>query len=105
MPQAAKFAKDTNRETRKEVYLLARERELQDADKLDDLMSRLVAKRHQLALNAGYENYRDYMFDQKHRFDYTAKDCEAFHHAVAAAIVPLLSEIDQKTQTLNHRSK
>ena len=99
MPQAAKFAKDTNRETRKKVYLLARERELQDADKLDDLMSRLVAKRHQLALNAGYENYRDYMFDQKHRFDYTAKDCEAFHYAVATAIVPLLREIDQKRQT------
>lgn len=96
MPQAAKYLKDTNRETRKEVYLLARERELQDADKLDDLMSRLVAKRHQLALNAGYANYRDYMFDQKHRFDYTAEDCEAFHQAVATAIVPLLKEIDLK---------
>lgn len=96
MPQAAKYLKDTNRETRKEVYLLARERELKDADKLDDLMSRLVAKRHQLALNAGYANYRDYMFDQKHRFDYTAEDCEAFHQAVATAIVPLLKEIDLK---------
>lgn len=95
MPQAAIYLKKIDREVRKEVYLLAREREVKDADALDDLMNRLVKKRHQLALNAGYSNYRDFMFDQKHRFDYTAEDCEAFHQSVATAIIPLLKKIDE----------
>jgi oligoendopeptidase F len=94
MPQAGVFMKKIDRKVREDVYMLSRERENQDADKLDDLMDRLVKKRHQLALNAGYENYRDYMFDEKHRFDYTAKDCEAFHESVATAIIPLLKKMD-----------
>jgi len=94
MPQAAKFMRDTDRSVREAVYMLSRDREFQDAATLDQLLSDLIAKRHQIALNAGYSNYRDYKFDEMHRFDYTAKDCEAFHKSTASAILPLLKVID-----------
>lgn len=101
MPQAGKFMKSVNRKEREEVYFLEKEREAQDKDKLDDLLSVLIKKRHQLALNAGYKNFRDYQFDAKHRFDYTAKDCEDFHQSVATAIIPLLKKMDgQRKQDL-----
>ena len=41
----------------------------------------MLAIRHQISLNAGFENYRDYAFVSKHRFDYTPEDCEDFHLA------------------------
>ena len=99
MPQAAKFMRDTDRSVREDVYLLSREREIQDAITLDQLLSDLIAKRHQIALNAGYSNYRDYKFDEMHRFDYDAKDCEAFHESTASAIIPLLKVIDKQRKS------
>ena len=60
-----------------------------------DLFSDLIKKRHQLALNAGFENYRDYAFASLGRFDYTPKDCFDFHESVAEAIVPLLNTMAQ----------
>ncbi|MEJ7683520.1 MAG: hypothetical protein WKG06_37825 [Segetibacter sp.] len=46
-------------------------RRRQDKDALNDLYTQLVHKRHQVALNAGFENYRDYKFAEMGRFDYT----------------------------------
>ena len=99
MPQAVKFMRDTDRNVREEVYMLSREREIQDAATLDQLLSDLIAIRHQIALNAGYSNYRDYKFDEMHRFDYDAKDCEAFHKSTASAIIPLLKVIDKQRKS------
>jgi oligoendopeptidase F len=48
--------------------------------------------RHQVALNAGFENYRDYMFQAMGRFDYTPQDCYHFHEAIEKQIVPVLQE-------------
>ena len=31
----------------------------------------MIEVRHQIARNAGFDNYRDYAFKAKHRFDYT----------------------------------
>ena len=96
MPQAFKFMRDTDRKVREEVYMLTQVREFEDASALDELLSELIAKRHEIALNAGYANYRDYKFDEMHRFDYTAEDCEAFHQSTATAIIPLIRAIDEQ---------
>jgi len=47
--------------------------------------------RNQTALNAGFANFRDYMFAALGRFDYTPEDCFNFHKSVAEAVVPLLN--------------
>ena len=52
--------------------------------------------RHQIAVNAGFTNFRDYSFAALGRFDYTPQDCVAFHESVAEAVVPMLNELAQE---------
>ena len=42
-----------------------------------------------MALNAGFDNYRDYKFAEMGRFDYTKEDCFQFHEAVKLHVLPL----------------
>ena len=93
LQQAAKFLEDSDREKREEVYRKINERRLKDKDSLNALFSKLVEKRHQLALNAGFKNYRDYKFTEMGRFDYTPNDCYQFHEAVSSHVLPLVEEI------------
>jgi oligoendopeptidase F len=60
------------------------------------LFDQLLALRHQVALKAGFENFRDYAFAAYGRFDYTAADCFKFHQAVAKAVVPVVAAFDRK---------
>jgi len=92
LQQAAVYLKDNNRTVRKEVYELLVERRAQNTDKLHEILSELVAIRHQIALNAGFENFRDYKFVQLGRFDYTNKDVIDFHQSVKNIIVPLVTK-------------
>jgi oligoendopeptidase F len=101
LQQAAKFLESPRRELREEVYRKIQERRLQDKDKLNDLFTSLVQKRHQVARNAGFENYRDYKFADLGRFDYKKEDCFQFHHAVKTHVQPLVDFIyDRKRQKL-----
>ncbi len=54
---------------------------------LDALMDELIGIRHQIALNAGFENYRDYSFKKMNR-EYSVEDCYAFHDHVEQQIIP-----------------
>ncbi|RZJ27462.1 MAG: M3 family oligoendopeptidase, partial [Chryseobacterium sp.] len=102
LQQAAKFLEDPNRELREEVYKKIAERRLQDKNELNELYSSLLFKRHQVALNAGFENYRDYRFAELGRFDYTKEDCFQFHEAVREYVMPLVNEIYKaKKEKLN----
>lgn len=93
LQQAAKYLEDPDRAKREEVYRKINDRRLQDKDSLDKLFTELVQKRHQVAINAGFENYRDYKFVEMGRFDYTPAQCEQFHEAVAQHVMPLVDEI------------
>ena len=105
LQQAAKFLESTNRQLREEVYRKINERRLHDKDQLNDLFSKLLTKRHQIALNAGFENYRDYKFADLGRFDYTKEDCFQFHAAVKSHLLPLVDFIyDRKRQKLGLES-
>jgi oligoendopeptidase F len=101
LQQAAKFLENPNRQLREEVYRKINERRLQDKEKLNDLFTNLVTKRNQIALNAGFENYRDYKFADLGRFDYTKEDCYQFYTAVKTHVLPLVDFIyDRKRQKL-----
>lgn len=95
LEQAANFIKSTDREVRKIVYEKIQNRRLADKEKLDDLFSTLVKIRHQVALNAGFDNFRDYMFKALGRFDYTAEDCFNFHDAIEKELTPLFKEYSE----------
>lgn len=92
LEQAAVFLKDTDRTKREEVWRKITDRRLQEKEKLDELFDLLRKLRHQVALNAGFENYRDYKFQELGRFDYTPQDCYSFHEAIELEIVPILRE-------------
>jgi oligoendopeptidase F len=92
MEQASAFLKDVNRETRHNAWQAIQQRRLVDKDELNILFDELITMRHQVSLNAGFENYRDYMFQALGRFDYTPKDCYHFAEAIEKEVVPILKE-------------
>ncbi|MDA9345168.1 M3 family oligoendopeptidase [Flavobacteriales bacterium] len=96
MQKAAQFLKDTNREKREEVYHKISQRRLEDKERLDVLFDELITLRQEIAKNAGYRNYRDYMFAALGRFDYTATDCYSFHTAIEQEIVPIITSFEEK---------
>ncbi len=105
LPKAGNFFKDTNRETRKEIFELINNRRLQDSEKLNNLMTTLIAMRQKIAANAGFSNYRDYKHQALNRFDYTVEDCFRFHESVKECVVPINAEIlEKRCHTLAYSS-
>lgn len=96
LQQAAKFLESPDRNLREELYRKINERRLQDKEELNNLYSKLIEKRHQVALNAGFKNYRDYKFAELGRFDYTKEDAFQFHEAVRLHVLPLVEKINKK---------
>jgi len=96
LQQAAKFLEDPDRTLRESVYHKIFRRRQADQAALDDLFDQLLVKRNQLALNAGFEDYRAYRFVELGRFDYTPADCAQFHQAVRTEVMPLVDQLLEK---------
>ncbi|MEO6541660.1 MAG: M3 family oligoendopeptidase [Ferruginibacter sp.] len=96
LQQAAKFLENPDRALREEVYRKINQRRLVDKERLNTLYDTLIEKRNHEALNAGFDNYRDYRFKELGRFDYTKEDCYKFHEAVKQQVLPLVNMIYQK---------
>jgi oligoendopeptidase F len=91
--QMGRYLEEPDRALRQEAWESVARRRLQEADKFDDLFDALIKQRHQIALNAGFANYRDYMFRRMGRFDYTPEDCTQFHAAVEQVVMPAVREL------------
>ena len=63
---------------------------------INQIFSQLLTTRHQMALNAGFDNHRDYAFVQRKRFSYSPDECFQFHEAIEAAFVPAAQRIMQR---------
>ncbi|MFN8297098.1 MAG: M3 family oligoendopeptidase [Chitinophagales bacterium] len=102
LPQAAVFLQNQDRSLRKIIFEKTNNRRYQDRDKLNKLFDELLKIRHQIAQNAGFKNFRDYMFAEMGRFDYDVTSCEQFHEAIKTEVIPLVKKIHQKRkQQLN----
>ncbi|WP_317038792.1 M3 family oligoendopeptidase [Sphingobacterium populi] len=99
MQQAATRLLDTDRAVRQEAWEAITAVRLEQTQALEDIFQDLLQLRHQVALNAGFTNYRDYMFVAMGRFDYSVADCEAFHTAVEHHVVPVLQKLADERQT------
>jgi len=95
LQQASVFLMSTDRKVREDVYNKVTSRRLQDHQTLDDLFSTLIDLRHKVSVNAGFKNFRDYMFKALGRFDYTPQDCFNFHDAIQHEVVPILDEFSK----------
>jgi oligoendopeptidase F len=70
------------------------------ADEFDTLYLELVKLRQTLARNAGFSTYRDYIWLEKQRFDFTPDDCLKFADAIAEHTLPLLTKVREKRRKL-----
>lgn len=98
LQQAAVYLKSTDRTIREDIFRKISNRRLEDAGDLQLLLSDLIQKRHTIACNAGFENYRDYKLQELGRFDYTKQDCFDFHTSICECVPPIVKQIQLKRQ-------
>ncbi len=93
IPRLAPFLLSQDRAVRERAFRLGAAAYVEKHDALADLFDRMYAVRADIARNAGFANYRDYLHQAKNRFDYTPADCEEFHAAVEQTVVPAVARL------------
>lgn len=88
--------RDPDRETRKAAWEKLANRQLEDRQAINDQWKDFFSLRRQIAKNAGKSDFRAYRWQQLNRFDYTPRDCYAFHNAIEEAIVPAVNRLAER---------
>lgn len=96
LQQANTLLEKTNRTERERSYRASYGRMKEDAQQIDDVFDAMVELRHQIALNSGFENFRDFKFKSLGRFDYTPQDCFNFHNSIREEILPLVAQMHER---------
>lgn len=94
--QMGRYQEEPDRALREEAWRLVAGRRLQEAETFEGFFDQLAGLRAQLATNAGFANYRDYAFRARGRFDYTPADCEQFHDAIEAEVMPAVRALQAR---------
>ncbi|NRA75031.1 MAG: M3 family oligoendopeptidase [Planctomycetes bacterium] len=100
LPYMGRILEETDRDRREQAFRATWDRVLADEDKIQGIFDRQVELRHQMALNAGFDDYRALRFRQLERFDYEPKDCLEFHDSIESVILPLVKERLQKRKEM-----
>ncbi len=98
LQQAARYLEEPDRPTRQEAWELIGNRRIQDRAPVEDIFDQLLELRAKIAANAGFGSYRDYVWKERKRFDYTPEQCLQFADAVAKTCVPLVDELNRQRQ-------
>jgi len=93
-PQMSKYLESNDRFQRQAAWMAMSARRMEDNERLSEIFDELISIRHQMALNAGFESYTEFMFRAMHRFDYTIEDCLEFHQSVESVCMPILAQIN-----------
>ncbi len=93
LPQLQPFLKSNDRQVRERAFRTATQPYIDQRDPLAALFDRMYELRQQAATNAGFANFRDYVFPAKFRFDYSPADCERFHDAVERTAAPAVERM------------
>jgi oligoendopeptidase F len=93
IPQLQPFLKQRDRPVREAAFRAMAAPYLHERTRLSDLFDAAYTRRQEIAQNAGFANYRDYVFQAKYRFDYTPDDTARFHDAVEATVVPAVERL------------
>ncbi len=99
IPQLQPFLKSEDRDVRERAFRAACAPYVEHRGELAVLFDGMYRRRQQVAQNAGFANFRDYVFPAKFRFDYTPEDCERFHRAVERVVAPAAERV------LEHRRR
>jgi oligoendopeptidase F len=93
LPQLQPFLKSPDRAVRERAFRAAASPYAEKREELVRLFDRMYELRQRVARNAGFANFRDYIFPAKFRFDYTPADCERFHDAIEKAVAPAVERM------------
>jgi oligoendopeptidase F len=93
LPQLQPFLKSPDRSIRERAFRAASQPYIDQRPQLAALFDKMYELRMRAAKNAGFANFRDYIFPAKFRFDYTPADCERFHQAVEATVAPAVERV------------
>ena len=93
LPQLQPFLKSADRSVRERAFRASTGPYLEQRGDLAALFDRMYALRQEVARNAGFANFRDYVFPAKFRFDYTPADCERFHAAIEQTAAPAVQRV------------
>ncbi|MHB8589283.1 MAG: M3 family oligoendopeptidase [Candidatus Dormibacteraceae bacterium] len=91
--QLLPYLESTDRAVRERAFKLRAKPYIEQRPLLADIFDRMYDLRQQVARNAGFENFRDYIHLEKNRFDYTPDDCLRFHEAVESAVLPAVERL------------
>lgn len=91
-----KHMQNTDRTIRKEAFRAWADLYQQTAPKLDQLYDQLIAVRVEMAEKLGFENYTEFAYLRRGRYDYRAEDVAAFRKQVQTTIVPIASRLYQE---------
>ena len=92
----SRIQEEPDRARREAAWKTVIERRLQEAEAFEKIFDQLLVLRHEIALAAGFKDFRDYTFALYERFDYTPEDCLAFHDAIEQHVVPLARELNEE---------
>jgi oligoendopeptidase F len=93
LPQLQPYLRSPDRAVRERAFRASASPYIDKRDELARLFDRMYELRQRAARNAGFPNFRDYIFPAKFRFDYTPADCERFHDAIEAAVAPAVERM------------
>lgn len=96
LPQMGPHMQENDRDVREQAFRVVAARRLQDSEKMDEIFDKMVVLRNTMADNADLDDYRDWAFHDKHRFDYTPETCESFHRGVLEQAVPLMHTMNAR---------
>jgi oligoendopeptidase F len=88
LPKLWPHLKDRDRTVREKAWRKAVAPYTAARDEMAGHFDQLVRLRQSMATNAGFDNYRDFVFKAKCRFDYTPDDCSRLHDSIAKVVVP-----------------
>jgi oligoendopeptidase F len=85
-----------DRSQREHIWRAMLGRQIADRQGINDLWQKYMQIRASLAANAGKPSYREYVWQQYLRFDYTPRDCRSFHQAIEQVVVPAAKRIYER---------
>ena len=98
-PEMKAFLESNNRSVREKAWKSMVSRWMNDSEELSEIFDELIKIRHEIAKNAGFDSYANYMFKAMHRFDYTVEDCLTFHNSIEKVCMPIVREINEKRRS------
>ncbi|MGB7338369.1 MAG: M3 family oligoendopeptidase [Phototrophicaceae bacterium] len=103
LPKLSTVMLDNDRDKRQKAWELSQARVLEDRETYNQVWREFMAVRKQIYQNAGFDDYRQYAWLDRGRFDYSPEDAVAFTQAIADVVVPANERlIEQERQALGY---